>query len=99
MLISAKQGIGLEELRSKLSTCKSDFDANATLVTNLRHYEALRNALESLKSVKQSLADNIPTDLVAQDLRIALHHLGTITGEVTTDEVLGTIFSRFCIGK
>ena len=99
MPISAKQGIGLEELRSKLSTCKSNFDANATLVTNLRHYEALRNALESLKAVRQSLADNIPTDLVAQDLRIALHHLGTITGEVTTDEVLGTIFSRFCIGK
>lgn len=99
MPISAKLGIGLEELRSKLSTCKSDFDANATLVTNLRHYEALRNALESLKAVRQSLADNIPTDLVAQDLRIALHHLGTITGEVTTDEVLGTIFSRFCIGK
>lgn len=99
MPISAKQGIGLEELRSKLSTCKSDFDANATLVTNLRHYEALRNALESLKAVRQSLADNIPTDLVAQDLRIALHHLGTIMGEVTTDEVLGTIFSRFCIGK
>lgn len=99
MLISAKQGIGLEELRLKLSTCKSNFDANATLVTNLRHYEALRNALESLKAVRQSLADNIPTDLVAQDLRIALHHLGTITGEVTTDEVLGTIFSRFCIGK
>ena len=99
MPISAKQGIGLEELRSKLSTCKSDFDANATLVTNLRHYEALRNALEGLKAVRQSLADNIPTDLVAQDLRIALHHLGTITGEVTTDEVLGTIFSRFCIGK
>ena len=99
MPISAKQGIGLEELRSKLSTCKSDFDANAILVTNLRHYEALRNALESLKAVRQSLADNIPTDLVAQDLRIALHHLGTITGEVTTDEVLGTIFSRFCIGK
>ena len=99
MPISAKQGIGLEELRSKLSTCKSNFDANATLVTNLRHYEALRNALESLKAVRQSLSDNIPTDLVAQDLRIALHHLGTITGEVTTDEVLGTIFSRFCIGK
>lgn len=99
MPVSAKQGIGLEDLRSKLSTCKSDFDANGTLVTNLRHYEALRNALESLKAVRQSLADNIPTDLVAQDLRIALHHLGTITGEVTTDEVLGTIFSRFCIGK
>ena len=99
MPISAKQGLGLDELRSKLSTSKNDYDANATLVTNLRHYEALRNTLESLKSVRQSLADNIPTDLVAQDLRIGLHHLGTITGEVTTDEVLGTIFSRFCIGK
>ena len=99
LLISAKQSIGLDELRSKLAVCKSNFDTNATLVTNLRHYEALRNALESLNAVKQSLADNIPTDLVAQDLRHALHHLGTITGEVTTDEVLGTIFSRFCIGK
>lgn len=99
LLISAKQSIGLDELRSKLAACKSNFDTNATLVTNLRHYEALRNALESLKAVRQSLADNIPTDLVAQDLRLALHHLGTITGEVTTDEVLGTIFSRFCIGK
>ena len=99
LLISAKQSIGLDELRSKLAVCKSNFDTNATLVTNLRHYEALRNALGSLNAVRQSLADNIPTDLVAQDLRIALHHLGTITGEVTTDEVLGTIFSRFCIGK
>ena len=99
MLISAKQSIGLDDLRSKLAVCKKNFDTNATLVTNLRHYEALRNALESLKSVRQSLADNIPTDLVAQDLRLALYHLGTITGEVTTDEVLGTIFSRFCIGK
>ena len=99
LLISAKQGIGLDDLRLKLAACKSNFDTNATLVTNLRHYEALRNALESLKAVRQSLADNIPTDLVAQDLRLALHHLGTITGEVTTDEVLGTIFSRFCVGK
>lgn len=99
LFISAKQGIGLDDLRLKLAACKSNFDTDATLVTNLRHYEALRHALESLNAVRQSLADNIPTDLVAQDLRLALHHLGTITGEVTTDEVLGTIFSRFCIGK
>ena len=99
MLISAKQGIGLNDLRSKLATCKSNFDTNATLVTNLRHYEALRNAMENLNNVRQSLANNIPTDLVAQELRLALHHLGTITGEVTTDEVLGTIFTRFCVGK
>ena len=99
MLISAKQGIGLNDLRSKLATCKSNFDTNATLVTNLRHYEALRNAMENLNNVRQSLANNIPIDLVAQELRLALHHLGTITGEVTTDEVLGTIFTRFCVGK
>ena len=99
MLISAKQGIGLNDLRSKLATCKSNFDTNATLVTNLRHYEALRNAMENLNNVRQSLANNIPTDLVAQELRLALLHLGTITGEVTTDEVLGTIFTRFCVGK
>lgn len=99
LLISAKHGTGMEELRSRLASCKTDIDTNATMVTNLRHYEALCRALQSLKDVQQALASGIPTDLVAQDLRLALHHLGTITGEITTDDVLGTIFSRFCIGK
>jgi tRNA modification GTPase len=57
------------------------------------------HASESLRSVQQGLEINIPTDLVSQDLREALYHLGSITGEITTEEVLGTIFSRFCIGK
>lgn len=99
LLISAKYGTGMDELRSRLASCKTDIDTNATMVTNLRHYEALCRALQSLKDVQQAMASGIPTDLVAQDLRLALHHLGTITGEITTDDVLGTIFSRFCIGK
>jgi tRNA modification GTPase len=69
------------------------------LVTNIRHYEALLHASDSLKSVQQGLEINIPTDLISQDLREAIHYLGSITGEITTDEVLGSIFSRFCIGK
>jgi tRNA modification GTPase len=69
------------------------------IVSNSRHYDALINALNSLILVEEALSDNIPTDLVAIDIRQALHHLGTITGEITTDEVLGSIFSKFCIGK
>lgn len=76
-----------------------ELDAQSVLVTNVRHYEALLHASESLQAVKVGLETNIPTDLVSQDLRQALHYLGSITGEITTDEVLGTIFSRFCIGK
>lgn len=69
------------------------------IVSNSRHYDALINALDSLILVEKTLGDDIPTDLVAIDIRQALHHLGTITGEITTDEVLGSIFSKFCIGK
>ena len=72
---------------------------DAVLVTNLRHYEALQHANESLAAVRRGLDEGIPTDLVAQDLREALYYLGSITGEITTDEVLGNIFGRFCIGK
>ena len=72
---------------------------DAVLVTNLRHYEALKHASESLHAVSKGLEDGIPTDLVAQDLREALYYLGSITGEITTEEVLGSIFGRFCIGK
>ncbi len=71
----------------------------AVLVTNMRHYEALMHASESLQLVKQGLEMDIPTDLISQDLRQSLYYLGSITGEITTDEVLGNIFSRFCIGK
>lgn len=72
---------------------------SATLVTNQRHYEALRDTASALSRVLGGLRDRIPSDLIAQDLRSAVTSLGSITGELTSDEVLGTIFSRFCIGK
>jgi tRNA modification GTPase len=74
-------------------------NSNSVLVTNLRHFEALQNAHSALSRVAEGLETTLPTDLLTQDLREALHHLGTITGTITTDEVLGEIFSNFCIGK
>lgn len=97
--LSAKQRFGLNDLYNTLKHSQPLAYPDATLVTNVRHYEALSHASESLKSVQQGLEMNIPTDLISQDLREALFHLGSITGEITTDEVLGSIFSRFCIGK
>ena len=97
--LSAKQRFGLNDLYNALKHSQPLASPDATLVTNVRHYEALTHASEALLHVKEGLEMNIPTDLVSQDLREVIHYLGTITGEITTDEVLGTIFSRFCIGK
>ena len=97
--LSAKQHFGLNDLYNALKHSQPLAYPDATLVTNVRHYEALTHASEALQHVKEGLQMNIPTDLVSQDLREALYHLGSITGEITTDEVLGSIFSRFCIGK
>ena len=97
--LSAKLGFGMDGLIDTLKHIQPLAHPDATLVTNVRHYEALLHASESLVKVQQGLEMDIPTDLVSQDLREALHYLGTITGEITTDEVLGTIFSRFCVGK
>ena len=99
--LSAKTGNGLEQLRQTLMEIQQSMrlGADTVLVSNVRHYEALKHALESLTAVRKGLDEGIPTDLVAQDLREALYYLGSITGEITTDEVLGSIFSRFCIGK
>ncbi len=68
-------------------------------MSNSRHYDALSSALQAIEQVAQGFENDVPTDLVDIDIKQALHYLGTITGEVTTDEVLGTIFSKFCIGK
>ena len=73
--------------------------SESILVTNSRHHEALRHSAESLSAAQSALEAGLPSDLVAQDLRAALYHLGTITGAVSSDEVLGLVFSRFCIGK
>ncbi len=100
--ISAKNGFGIDSLKKWLSDSQKDLlDASqdAVLVTNLRHFEALESARTSLLRVQDGLALGMPSDLVAQDLRDAIQHLGSITGEIGTEEVLGVIFSRFCIGK
>lgn len=99
--ISARSGQGLDELRAALISSQSSrlSDAGETLVSNARHYNALCAASRSLQLVRSGLLSHTPTDLVAQDLREALYHLGTITGEISTDEVLGNIFKKFCIGK
>jgi len=69
------------------------------VITNVRHYEALQNSMESINRVMEGLEQQISGDLLAQDIREALHYLGEITGEITTDEILSNIFSKFCIGK
>ena len=97
--IAAKHKFGLNDLYNTLKHSQPLAHPDTTLVTNVRHYEALLHASDSLNQVQQGLEMNIPTDLISQDLRQALHYLGSITGEITTDEVLGSIFSRFCIGK
>ncbi len=97
--LSAKHRFGLNDLYNAIKHNQSLASPDATLVTNVRHYEALTHASEALVRVKGGLEMNIPTDLVSQDLREALYYLGSITGEITTDEILGTIFSRFCVGK
>jgi tRNA modification GTPase len=72
---------------------------DATIVSNSRHYQELKKTLEAIEAVKKGFDNDLPTDLIAIDIRTALHHLGEITGEITTDEILGNIFGKFCIGK
>jgi tRNA modification GTPase len=97
--ICAKNGEGLEKLRSTLVSLTDVASASGTLVTNARHAAALREAAASLSAVSDGLDRGLPSDILAEDLRAALGSLGTITGEISSDEVLGEIFSKFCIGK
>lgn len=100
--ISAKRKLGITELKELLISSQQQNQAintNATLVTNVRHYQALMDAQIALYRVEDGLTAGTPTDLVAQDIREALYHLGSIVGEINTEEVLGNIFGRFCIGK
>jgi tRNA modification GTPase len=99
--ISAKTGSGLSDLRTILAQSQHDLlaDSDTTLVTNQRHAQALSEARTSLLRVREGLASGLPTDLAAQDIREAIYHLGSIVGEISTDEVLGNIFRNFCIGK
>lgn len=99
--ISAKEKSGIEELKTRLTDFVnlSALEEDQIIVTNTRHIEALRNAKTSLLEVIQGFENQVPGDLVAIDIRKSLFHLGEITGEITTDDLLGNIFSKFCIGK
>ena len=99
--ISAKENINIDELKKILSLYVKNLSPSAgnTIITNIRHYEALNNALQALEKVEEGMQIHLSGDLLAIDIRETLYHLGSITGAVSNDELLGNIFSRFCIGK
>ncbi len=98
--ISAAKGSGMDKLCAALTSASGIGEWQDTVVvTNARHYEALVRSLESVSRVIEGLTSNLSGDFIAQDIRETIHYLGEITGEITTDDILGTIFSRFCVGK
>jgi tRNA modification GTPase len=101
LFISARDKKGIDQLRDKLGEVveKERLSYDSVIITNIRHYDALNHVSESLTRVIAGLEGSIPQDLLAIDIRQAIHYLGEITGEITTDEILGNIFRNFCIGK
>ena len=101
LVISAKTGADGEKLQQLLvkSAQIPQIGNNDVIVTNLRHLEALKHALEAIRRVKEGLEIGISHDFLSQDIRECMFYLGEITGQITTDEILGNIFSKFCIGK
>ncbi|MBQ4008393.1 MAG: tRNA uridine-5-carboxymethylaminomethyl(34) synthesis GTPase MnmE, partial [Muribaculaceae bacterium] len=100
--ISAREGTGVEQLKQDIieaAALPQVNDENAVIVTNARHYHALVRASEAIDRTLQGLATGLSGDLVSQDIRECMHYLGEITGEISTDDILGEIFARFCIGK
>jgi tRNA modification GTPase len=101
IFISSLQQDNLEALRHKLQE-KTELDegvTDQTMVTNLRHYQALNETLESIEDIRQNFEQEMSTDFITINIRKALQSMGEITGEITTDEILGNIFEKFCIGK
>ncbi len=102
LFISAKSGQGLEELRSRLKAFVADsaVQPGDTIITNTRHLAALQKIAAAIADIKAGLEGDIPGDLIALDIRQALHYIGELTGQVLHDrDILGTIFGKFCIGK
>ena len=101
LLLSAKQKIGIDQLTNALTNLvnKGALSNNETIVNNSRHFQALTNAYHAIQEVQNGLSTNLSADLFAIDIRQALHYLGEITGEITTEDLLGNIFANFCIGK
>ena len=100
IIISAKEKRHIDELKAKIyhAAVKDQLDGNETLVTNIRHLEALQKTEEALIRVLRGI-DTVTSDFLSMDIKQALHYLGEITGAVTTDDLLENIFSKFCIGK
>jgi len=101
LFISARNRVGIDELKDALlnGVNLSNIRQDDVLVTNVRHVEALQKTAEALEKVLFGIANQVTSDFLAMDIRQALHHLGEITGAVTTDDLLDNIFSKFCIGK
>jgi tRNA modification GTPase len=101
LAISAREGIGIDTLQQTLVKLSGAADISATdiIVTNARHYEALTNAAQSIHRAIEGIHNNLSGDFIAQDVRETLHHLASITGTITSHDILTSIFSRFCIGK
>ncbi|WP_411030409.1 tRNA uridine-5-carboxymethylaminomethyl(34) synthesis GTPase MnmE [Spongiimicrobium sp. 3-5] len=101
VMLSAKTGAGVDALKTGLLNFvhTGALKNNETIVTNTRHYDALIKALEEVDKVQLGMANSVPSDLLAIDIRQALYHFGEITGEITNDDLLGNIFANFCIGK
>ena len=101
LYISAKTGQGIQELKTMLyeKVVGGELHADQTVLSNSRHYEALNHAFQAIQNIEQGMEEDRSGDLLAIDIRLALDHLGEISGEITSDELLGNIFSNFCIGK
>lgn len=100
IFISAKRKENINLITQSLIKVAQELQQDQdTIVSNARHYHALQKAFEALVSVEKGFEADLPTDLAAIDLRSAIHHLGSITGQISNEEVLGSIFSKFCIGK
>lgn len=98
--ISAKENQNIQELKNELSSYVEHLKSESNvIITNQRHYEALQKSIDSVKKVEEAVISKISTELLAYELKNALEHLGEISGEFTNEEVLGNIFSKFCIGK
>jgi len=101
VFISAKSQINLDLLMERIAAVSAQFSEqqNEVLISNVRHFEALNRAYEDLIRVQEGMDSGLPTDLIAMDIRQVIGHIGSITGAVDVEEVLGSIFSKFCIGK
>ena len=99
--VSAKDNIGVNDLEDYLSLLYgvNDLGEHSVIISNMRHYDLLMSAMDSIVRCEAGLISGLPTDLLAQELRETTHFVGSLTGDISTDEILGNIFKNFCIGK